>query len=258
MILWPAIDILDGRAVRLTRGQFGTEITYHEDPLEAARRFAAQGARALHVVDLDGARRGSPVALGHLKRISASVEVPIQFGGGLRSTAAIDAALAAGAERVVIGTAAYRDPELLRRALSAHQERIAVALDVRDGRLAAAGWTEDTELSARQAAARLASLGVRRFVYSCIDRDGSLEGPDLESVRDIAATIEGELIYSGGVASLDDLRALVDLRVDKLTGVIVGKALYEGRLGIQAAQEALHDCTSAASTPVDIGDTATT
>jgi phosphoribosylformimino-5-aminoimidazole carboxamide ribotide isomerase len=239
MILWPAIDILGGRAVRLLRGAFGTETAYADDPLAAARRWAGAGARALHVVDLDGARDGAPVNLEHLRRIAAAVEVPIQFGGGLRTAGAVEAALAAGASRVLLGTAAYRDPPLLETALANHGERVVVSVDARAGRLAGAGWTEDTGIPVQAAVARLAAQGVRHFVYSSIDRDGMLAGPDLEGVCRLGALVHGSLVYSGGVSALADLERLASLAPPSLAGVIVGRALYEGRFTVAEGQAAL-------------------
>ena len=236
MILWPSIDLLGGKAVRLTGGEFGTETAYDADPLDAARRWVEEGARALHVVDLDGARAGEPVNFKHLERIAAAVEVPIQYGGGLRNVGAVHAVFSAGATRVLLGTAAYRDLDLLDLALDEYGDRVVVSIDAREGMIAGQGWTETTEIPADVAAKRLGERGVRRFVFSSIDRDGFLAGPDLEGVRSIAGALRGTFIYSGGVASLQDLERLVALRQVNLTGVIVGKALYEGRFTVSAAQ----------------------
>lgn len=236
MILWPAIDILGGNAVRLARGEFGTETMYDADPLDAAQRWLKDGARGLHVVDLDGARTGEPVNLEHLKRIAAAVDVPVQYGGGLRDAATVRAAFTAGASRVVLGTAAYRDLDLLDLALAEYGDQVMVSIDARGGMLAGEGWTESTEIPAEVAVRRLGNRGVRRFVYSSIDQDGMLAGPDLEGIRRVAAALKGTFIYSGGVASLEDLERLVALRQVNLTGVVVGKALYEGRFSIAAAQ----------------------
>jgi phosphoribosylformimino-5-aminoimidazole carboxamide ribotide isomerase len=239
MILWPSIDILGGKAVRLARGEFGTETTYDADPLDAARRWVQDGAHALHVVDLDGARDGTPVNLEHLERITAAVDVPVQYGGGLRDAATVRAAFAAGASRVLLGTAAYRDLDLLDLALSEHGDRVIVSIDARGGMLAGEGWTESTDIPAEVAARRLGNRGVRRFVYSSIEQDGMLAGPDLEGIARIAAALKGTFAYSGGVASLQDLERLVALRQVNLTGVIVGKALYEGRFTVSAGQAML-------------------
>jgi len=239
MILLPAIDIRAGKAVRLDRGDFSAETVYDADPLEAASRWVSDGARALHVVDLDGARTGAPANLEHLARITREVDVPVQFGGGLRSVEAVRDAVAAGATRVVLGTAAYADVDLLDEVLVEHGDRVIVSIDARDGRLATQGWTAQTEIPAESVIERLGHRGVRRYVYSSIERDGMLEGPDLEAVGRIAEAVRGSFIYSGGISSLEDLRTLAALRQVNLSGVIVGKALYEQRFGVAEALEAL-------------------
>jgi phosphoribosylformimino-5-aminoimidazole carboxamide ribotide isomerase len=239
MILLPAIDILEGRAVRLARGEFDAKTVYDDDPLEAARRWVAAGARALHVVDLDGARSGAPVNLEHVARIADDLDVPVQFGGGLRTLPAVEQAFDAGVARVVLGTAAYDDVEFLDSVVSEFGDRVIVSVDARRGTLASSGWTEQTEIPVEPVFERLASRGVRRFVFSSIDRDGMLSGPDLHEVRQVAAAIRGTFVYSGGVGTLDDLKALRRLRQVNLSGVIVGKALYEGRFTVSEAQRAL-------------------
>jgi len=239
MILLPAIDIIDGRAVRLLQGDFERSTDYFADPLEAAKRWVGEGARALHVVDLDGARAGEPANLRQLERIAGSLEVPVQFGGGLRSLEAVRAAVRAGAASVILGTAALRHPDLVRQALDAYPERVVVSLDARDGRVAASGWTEQTALTVGQACGQLQRDGVRRFVYSSIERDGMLSGPDLDGARAFAAQLDGSFVYSGGVGALADLRALAQLREPRLSGVIVGKAIYEGRFTVAQAQALL-------------------
>jgi phosphoribosylformimino-5-aminoimidazole carboxamide ribotide isomerase len=239
MILLPAIDILGGKAVRLARGDFGARTEYDADPLDAARRWVADGARALHVVDLDGARDGAPANLEHVSRIARELNVPVQVGGGLRNVDAVRDALAAGASRVVLGTAAYTDVDLLDEVVAEHGDRVVVSIDARDGHLAAAGWTQQTELPAESVIERLGNRGVRRFVYSSIERDGMLEGPDLDAVKRIARAVRGTFVYSGGVSSLEDLRAITALRQVNLSGVIVGKALYERKFGVADGQRAL-------------------
>jgi phosphoribosylformimino-5-aminoimidazole carboxamide ribotide isomerase len=238
--LYPAIDILGGNAVRLVKGDFDAKKVYDEDPLSAARGWVDAGAGYLHVVDLDGAKRGEPVNVEHLRRIAAESGVPVQYGGGLRSASAVEQALAAGAARVILGTAAFTDPELLRTVLDEHgPERVLVSVDVRGGRVATAGWTQTTEPSTTAVLARLHESGVRELVYTNIDRDGMLEGPDLEEVRDVAEAVRGSVIYSGGIGGLSDLEALAALGRPSLGGVIVGKALYEGRFTVAQAQAAL-------------------
>ncbi len=239
MILLPAVDIQEGKAVRLAGGDFERQTVYDADPLQAARRWVRDGARMLHVVDLDGARSGSPVNLEHVRRIVAGVDVPVQVGGGLRSPAAVRDVLDAGAARAVLGTAALRDIDFLDQALADHGDRIVVSLDARRGLLATAGWTEQTEVPAESAIEALGHRGASRFVYSSIERDGMLSGPDLDEVVRIAQAVRGSFIYSGGVSSLDDLRGLSGLRQVNLAGVIVGTALYEQRFGVADAQAAL-------------------
>ncbi len=239
MILLPAIDILDGRTVRLTRGDFDAKTVYDADPLDAARRWVDAGARSLHVVDLEGARAGAPLSLEHVGRIAGEVDVPVQVGGGLRTIAALRDVVEAGAARVVIGTAAYTDVDFLDEAVAEFGDRVVVSVDAREGLLAASGWSEQTQIPMESVVERLGGRGVRRFVYSSIDHDGTLSGPDIDGAQRIAAAVRGSFIYSGGIASLDDIRSLVALRQVNLSGVIVGKALYEGRFTVGEAQQAL-------------------
>ncbi|HVE68503.1 MAG TPA: 1-(5-phosphoribosyl)-5-[(5-phosphoribosylamino)methylideneamino]imidazole-4-carboxamide isomerase [Solirubrobacteraceae bacterium] len=236
MILEPAVDILDGRAVRRVQGEFSDVTRYHDDPVEAARAWLEAGARALHVVDLDGARAGAPANLDAVSEICSLSDIPVQLGGGIRTLEDVSAALENGASRVVIGTAAYRDPSFLDAVVSSFGDRVAVAVDVRGGRVSAAGWTEDTGLEPLEAIARLAGRGVRSFVYTNVDRDGMLTGPDLEEARRVADAVSGSLVWSGGVGDLSHLAALSELPIE---GVIVGKALYEGRFSVADGQAAL-------------------
>jgi phosphoribosylformimino-5-aminoimidazole carboxamide ribotide isomerase len=242
--LYPAIDILGGSAVRLVKGDFDAKTVYDEDPLSAARGWVDGGARFLHVVDLDGAKSGQPVNLTHLRGI-ASLGVPVQYGGGLRSLQALDQALEAGAERVILGTAALTDPALLQRALEQHgPERIVVSVDVRAGEVSIEGWTKAAESSVREVFAQLIERGVQELAYTNVDRDGMLGGLSFEDLIWVAkAAQQGHLVYSGGIGDIEDLRHLAKLRqeahLENLTGVIVGKALYEGRFTIAQAHEAL-------------------
>ena len=239
MILLPAVDILEGKAVRLTQGEFDQTTVYDADPLEAARRWLDEGARALHVVDLDGARRGEPVNIEHVRRITAELSIPVQVGGGLRNIGAVRDAIDAGAARVVIGTAAYRDIDFLDEAIAEFGDRVVVSIDAREGHLAGAGWTEQTDIPIEAVIERLGARGVRRYVYSSIDRDGMLTGPDLDGARRVADAVRGTYAYSGGVGSLEDLHSLVELRQVNLNGVIVGKALYERQFTVADAQAVL-------------------
>jgi phosphoribosylformimino-5-aminoimidazole carboxamide ribotide isomerase len=239
MILYPAIDILDGRAVRLVEGRFEDATTYHDDPLEAARAWVSEGARFLHVVDLDGARSGEPRSLEHLRRIVDETGLPVQYGGGLRTVDAVREALAAGAQRAVVGTAAFRDVDFLDDIVAEFGPHIVVSVDVRDGMIATSGWTQTTELPAEEAIRRLTARGVHAFVYTDVTRDGKLSGPDLAGVERVADAVRGRFLYSGGIGSLDDLRALAQLRRVNLGGVIAGKALYEKRFTLAEGQRAL-------------------
>ncbi len=235
MKLYPAIDMLGGKAVRLVKGDFEAKKVYDEDPLSAAKGWVVQGARYLHVVDLDGAREGAPANIEHLRRIANELDVPVQFGGGLRSLASIEAVLGAGAERVILGTAAFTDPNLLEQALERWPGQVLVSVDLRGGRVATDGWTETIEGGSEEVIARLALRGARELVYTNVDRDGMLEGPDLEEVERVAAAVPGQFVYSGGIGALADLEGLAALQAPSLAGVIVGKALYEKRFTVAEA-----------------------
>jgi phosphoribosylformimino-5-aminoimidazole carboxamide ribotide isomerase len=238
--LYPAIDILAGNAVRLVKGDFEDKKVYDEDPASAARAFKREGARCLHVVDLDGARSGRPENVQRMAGIAAELGLPVQYGGGLRTRDAVDAALASGAWRVVIGTAVFTAPDVLAHALGEHgSERVVVSVDARGGIVATHGWLSATGVPVAEAIGRLREQGVRHFVYTNIDHDGMLDGPDREDAA-MAATAagDGRLILSGGVGTLAHLRSLSGLALD---GVIVGKALYERRFTVGEALQALAD-----------------
>ncbi len=239
MILLPAIDILDGKAVRLAQGDFDAKTVYDADPLDAAKRWIEEGARQLHVVDLDGARTGTPANLEHIRRIARAVDVPVQVGGGLRSVDAVRAAVAAGVARIVLGTAAFTDLDFLDEAIAMYPQRIVVSVDARAGKLATDGWTEQTEIPVESVVQRMGDRGVRRFVFSSIEQDGTMSGPDLDGLLTVAQAARGTLVYSGGISSLEDLRAVRDLRQVNVSGVIVGKALYERQFTIGEAHAVL-------------------
>lgn len=232
MILYPAIDIRGGQAVRLLQGDYERETAYDADPVDAARRWGGEGAEYLHVVDLDGAKAGEPRNLDAVRRIAAAVDCPIQVGGGLRDAASVAAVLEAGAERVVIGTAALRDPEFLVAMLAAHDERIVVSVDARDGRVALEGWTEAGREGVVEAVAALSEQGVARFLCTAIEVDGTMEGPALEQLSAIAAATESQIIASGGVGDLSHLESLAAQAPPNLEGAIVGRALYERRFTV--------------------------
>jgi phosphoribosylformimino-5-aminoimidazole carboxamide ribotide isomerase len=242
VILYPAIDIRDGHAVRLEQGDYGRETVYDDDPLEAARRWLEQGAKALHVVDLDGARSGEPRNLDHVRRIAAEAAVPVQVGGGLRDGETVTAALDSGADRVVLGTAALTEPQLVAALAAEHGERIVVGVDARSGHVAVEGWGRETAARPAQIVTDLAARGVRTFVYTPVEVDGTLAGPGVDDLKEVAGAADAAgaaLIYSGGVGSLDDLRGLRALGIETLKGVIVGRALYEGRFTVADGQAAL-------------------
>jgi phosphoribosylformimino-5-aminoimidazole carboxamide ribotide isomerase len=241
VILYPAIDIRGGQAVRLLQGDYARETAYDADPVDAARRWAGEGAEFLHVVDLDGAKAGAPRNLETVRRIAAAVECPIQVGGGLRVMAALDAVLEAGAERVVIGTAALRDPEFLAQALARHGERVVVSVDARKGRVALQGWTEAGEEGVVETVGELSSRGVARFLCTAIEVDGTMEGPAFGELGRIAAVTSAQVIASGGVGDLFDLERLaVEAESHpNMEGAIVGRALYERKFTVTAAIAAL-------------------
>lgn len=239
MILYPAIDISEGKAVRLVQGDFAEKTVYDDSPLEAARAWVEAGARFLHVVDLDGARTGSPQNLHHLEQITQELSVPVQYGGGLRTLPAARNALRAGAERIILGTAAFTDIDFLDDVLGAYRDRVIVSVDTRGGNVSTSGWQETTQMPAEAVIERLQNRGVRSFVYTNVDKDGMLEGPDLDEVRRIAGVVRGRFLYSGGIGKLADLEGLASLRQVNLGGVIVGKALYEQRFTIAEGQSAL-------------------
>jgi phosphoribosylformimino-5-aminoimidazole carboxamide ribotide isomerase len=244
LILYPAIDIRDGHAVRLVQGDYDRETVFDADPVDAALRWIEQGARALHVIDLDGARQGAPANLDHVRRICAVVEVPVQVGGGLRRSEDVDEALEAGADRAILGTAAIAEPALIESLAARHGERIVVSADARAGRVAVEGWELETAISSAELVEALARRGVRSFVYTPVEVDGTLEGPGIEGVREVcaaAAETGSELVYSGGVGDLGHLRELSSLGLRALAGVIVGRALYEGRFTVSAGQAALEE-----------------
>jgi len=238
--LIPAIDLLGGRCVRLAQGRYDEATLYGDDPAEVAARFCAHALRRLHVVDLDGAKAGRPVNRGAIVAIVAAAKgVPVQLGGGLRTAAAIEESLALGVQRVILGTAALRAPDLVRDCAQRFPGRIAVGIDARDGRVAAEGWTEASDVDVGELARRFEDAGVAAIVHTDIVRDGMLQGPNLEASAALAALVSIPVIVSGGVASLEDIRRTVLLAARGVAGVIVGRALYTGAVDLAAALEAV-------------------
>lgn len=242
MIVYPAIDILDGRVVRMTRGDFATVEQVAPSPLEAAKRLVADGAEWLHIVDLNGSRTGTPGNLQHLRQIANRFTVKLQAGGGIRDFDTAEAFAEAGVSRIVVGTAAIRDPELIGRLVDRHADGMAVAVDARNGMVATAGWTETSDVKATDLVQKLALEGVPTVIYTNVSVDGTLQGVDLASTEAVARAFGGDVIYSGGIGSLDDVRSVARLRHRGLRGMIVGRALYGGRFtladAIRAAREA--------------------
>jgi phosphoribosylformimino-5-aminoimidazole carboxamide ribotide isomerase len=235
VILYPAIDLKDGACVRLVRGDMASATVFSEDPAAQARQFADAGFTWLHVVDLNGAFAGHSVNGAAIEAIRAAVDLRIQLGGGIRNRAAIKDWLALGIDRVVLGTAALRNPELVRSAAADYPGAIVVGVDARSGRVAIEGWAETTELGAAELARRFEDCGVAAVIYTDIARDGALSGIDATAVADLARQVRVPVIASGGVASLADIAALKAHEADGVSGIICGRALYDGRIDPQAA-----------------------
>lgn len=234
--LIPAIDLLGGEAVRLSQGRYEEATVYDSDPADVARRFAAAGIRRLHVVDLEGAKRGRPVQGDAIKRVLEAVgSVPVQLGGGLRTIEGVDAAFGWGLDRVILGTAALRDPELVKRAAEKYPDRVVVGIDAREGRVAVEGWLEASETTAIDLARCFEDVGVAAIVYTDIARDGMLTGPNIDATAELAESIGIPVIVSGGVATNDDVVRAAMFRDKGICGVIVGRAIYTGGVDLDLA-----------------------
>jgi phosphoribosylformimino-5-aminoimidazole carboxamide ribotide isomerase len=235
VILFPAIDLKEGLAVRLEQGDMARATIFNRDPAAQAHVFESQGFKYLHIVDLDGAFAGKPVNAAAVERILESIAIPVQLGGGIRDMATIEGWLGKGVNRVIIGTAAVRDPELVKSAARTFAGRVAVGLDARGGKVAVQGWAETSEIAALDIARRFEDAGVAAIIYTDIARDGLLKGLNLDATIVLADAVTIPVIASGGLASLDDVRALIAPRAGKLAGAIAGRALYDGRLDAAAA-----------------------
>lgn len=233
--IYPAIDIQDGRCVRLLRGDFAQVTIYHDDPLEAARRWRALGAGRLHVVDLDGARTGEPVNAGIIGRMAEEMDIPIQCGGGIRNLETLEGYLAKGIAWVVLGTKAITEPGLLSEAAARHPGKVIAGLDLREGKASLEGWVRQDDRDVASQLAEWRALGLTRVVVTDINRDGTLEGVDPQSLLDLTGASGLEVIASGGVATLADLRGLRELAGKGIIGAIVGKALYNGNINLEEA-----------------------
>ena len=230
MILFPAIDLKGGACVRLEQGDMARATVFQRDPAAQAQAFEKQGFEYLHVVDLDGAFAGKPVNAAAVDRILETTRIPLQLGGGIRDLATVEAWLGKGVDRVIIGTAAVRDPDLVKQAARAFPARVAVGLDARSGKVAVEGWAQTSELSALDIARRFEDAGVVAIIYTDIARDGLLKGLNLDATIALADAIALPVIASGGLASLADVQALLEPRARNLAGAIAGRALYDGRL----------------------------
>jgi phosphoribosylformimino-5-aminoimidazole carboxamide ribotide isomerase len=246
VILFPAIDLKEGQCVRLEQGDMARATVFNRDPAAQAASFAAQGFEYLHVVDLDGAFAGKPMNANAVEAMLTAVSTPVQLGGGIRDLRTIEAWFAKGIARVIIGTAAVRDPELVKAAAKAFPGRVAVGLDARDGRVAVQGWAETSEVTALDIARRFEDAGVAAVIFTDISRDGLLKGLNLDATIALAERISIPVIASGGFASLDDVKALLAPRAKKLAGAIVGRALYDGRLDPQTALALIRSARAAA------------
>ena len=247
MILFPAIDLKDGACVRLVRGEMDDATVFNTDPADQARRFARQGFAWIHVVDLNGAFAGKPVNQAAVQSILAATDLPVQLGGGIRNLRQIEAWLEQGVARVVLGTVAVKDPALVRDACKAFPDHVAVGIDARDGYVAVEGWAETSTVTAPDLAAKFEDCGVAAIVYTDINRDGAMGGANVEATADLARSVTTPVIASGGVSSLDDLRALKAQEGSGIAGVISGRALYDGRIDPAAALSLLAGRTGEAA-----------
>ena len=246
MILFPAIDLKEGLAVRLEQGDMARATVFHKDPASQARDFEMQGFAYLHIVDLDGAFAGKPVNADAVDRILETIGIPVQLGGGVRDMATVEAWLGKGVDRVIIGTAAVRDPEFVKEAAKKFHGRVAVGLDARDGKVAVQGWAETSELTVLEIARRFEDAGVSAIIYTDITRDGLLKGINWDATIALAEAISIPVIASGGLASIDDIKAMLEPRAKKLEGAIAGRALYDGRLDPAEALALINDAGKAA------------
>ena len=246
MILFPAIDLKNGQCVRLEQGDMARATVFNLDPAAQAKTFEAQGFEYLHVVDLDGAFAGKPVNAQAVEAMLKAVTFPVQLGGGIRDLATVEAWLAKGIRRVIIGTAAVRDPALVKEAAKKFPGRVAVGLDARDGKVAVQGWAETSTVTALEIAQRFEDAGVAAIIFTDIARDGLLKGLNLEATIALADAISISVIASGGLASIDDVKALLTPRAKKLEGAISGRALYDGRIDPAEALKLIRNARAAA------------
>jgi len=246
VILFPAVDLKNGQCVRLEQGDMARATVFNLDPAAQARAFAAQGFEYLHIVDLDGAFAGKPMNAAAVEAMLQVVTIPVQLGGGIRDLKTVEAWLAKGVARVIIGTAAVRDPELVKSAAKKFPGRVAVGLDARDGKVAVEGWAETSQVTALEIAQRFEDAGVAAIIFTDIARDGLLKGLNLDATIGLAERISIPVIASGGLASIEDIKAMLTPRARKLAGAIAGRALYDGRLDPAAALALIKSARAAA------------
>lgn len=234
MIIYPAIDIKDGRCVRLVQGEFKDVTVYSDDPVEMALKWERMGAEYLHVIDLDGARLGSPQNIAAISRMAVNLGIPIQLGGGIRTIETMEIVLCKGIQRVILGTSAVRDPNTVKRALQTFENNIAIAIDAREGMVAIEGWAKTSEFTAAGFAKKMEELGAKTIIYTDISRDGTLKGPNLKAMEEMIKSVGIEVIASGGVSRPEDIKNLKSIGA---AGVIIGKALYTGDVNLSEALE---------------------
>ena len=237
----PAIDLLDGKCVRLYQGDYNQASIFNDNPVEVARQWATEGATRLHVVDLDGAKEGKSVNLPVIEAIAKAIEIPVQVGGGLRDRAGVARLLDTGVQRAILGTVAVEKPELVTQLCNEFPQQIVVGIDARNGMVATRGWLETSEVAATDLAQRMAQQGAAAIIYTDIHRDGTLSGPNMDALRELAESIDIPVIASGGVSSLTDLLSLLSLEPIGVTGVIVGRAIYTGDVSLKEAVRAVGD-----------------
>jgi phosphoribosylformimino-5-aminoimidazole carboxamide ribotide isomerase len=235
MIIYPAIDIMGGRCVRLVQGRFSDETVYSDHPVEMALKFEQMGAQYIHVVDLDGARLGRPQNTAIISEMAVNLGIPVQLGGGIRSIETIEIILCKGIERVILGTSAVNDPELVKTAVRSFGNNLAVAIDAKDEMVAIEGWAKTSEFTAVGFARKMEELGARVIIYTDISRDGTLTGPNLRAMEEMVKAVGIDVIASGGITSIQDIKDLKNIGV---AGAIVGKALYTGDIDLREAIEA--------------------
>lgn len=234
MIIYPAIDVKDGKCVRLVQGKFNDVTVYSEKPVEMALKWERLGAQYLHVIDLDGARLGSPQNTAVISEMAVNLGIPVQIGGGIRSIEIIEIILCKGIQRVILGTSAVQDPALVKKAVHTFENNIVIGIDAKDGKVAIEGWEKTSEFTAVEFAKKMEDLGAKTIIYTDISRDGMLSGPNLKAMEEMVKAVNIEVIASGGVSKIEDIKNLRDIG---MPGVIIGKALYTGDIDLKQALE---------------------